>query len=275
MSFDSNEELCLRVILFCSFIFTGGASDPYIRVMLLPDTKRRYETIVLDDTLDPVYNQEFVFKNLPFSEALNRTLCIRALDFDTLPVHDILGETLIPLIDLDFSKGLELWRILVPGYDPENPGEFRQSSSDYGDICTAIQYMPATGKLSVYVIECKNLKSVDEGGVSDPFVEVGLFHNRKKKKAKKTRYIPQTLDPYYNEEFTFKLDPALVPVTDIRLLVLDHDFFGGADVIGQVTIGAHSYGPQKRHWRDMLLSPHKPIACWHMLRSKPRPGEED
>lgn len=244
--------------------------------MLLPDTKRRYETIVLDDTLDPVYDQEFTFKKLPFSELLNRTLCIRALDFDTLPVHDILGETLVPMIDLEMTKPHpELWRILVPGYDPDNPGEFRQSSSDYGDICVAMQYMPATSKLSVYVIECKNLKSVDEGGVSDPFCEVALFHNRKKKKAKKTRYIPQTLNPYYNEEFVFKLDPALIPVTDVRFLVLDHDFFGGADVIGQVSIGCNSYGPQKRHWRDLLLSPHKPIACWHMLRSKPREGEED
>ncbi|XP_057292798.1 synaptotagmin 1-like [Hydractinia symbiolongicarpus] len=253
----------------------GGASDPYIRVMLLPDTKRRYETIVLDATLNPVYEQTFTFKNLPNSELLNRTLCIRALDYDTFPGHDILGETLIPIIDINIAKPIEMWRILVPGYDVDNPGEFRQSVSEYGDICLAMQYMPATGKLSVFLIECKNLKSVDEGGVSDPFVKVTMFQRKKKVKTQKTRYIKQTLNPYYNEEFTFKLDAALVPVTDIRFLVLDYDLFGGADVIGQITVGAHSYGPQLRHWRDMLLSPHRPVACWHMLRSKPKPGEED
>lgn len=249
--------------------------------MLLPDTKRRFETIVLDDTLDPVYNQEFAFKNLPLSELQKRTLCIRALDFDTFPKHDILGETLIPLIDLNlvtkhYSKDLiDFWRILVPGYDPDNPGEFRQSQSDYGDICVSLHYMPAISKLKVYIIECKNLKSVDEGGVSDPFVKITMIQNKVKKKSMQTRYIPQTLDPYYNEDFTFKLDPALAPVTDMRFLVLDHDLFGGADVIGEVIIGANSYGPQKRQWRDMLLSQKKPIACWHMLRSKTKKGEED
>ena len=40
-----------------------------------------------------------------------------------------------------------------------------------------------------------------------------------------------------------KLDAGNVPVADVRFLVLDYDLFGGADVIGQVTIGAHSYGP--------------------------------
>ena len=255
--------------------FLGGASDPYIRVMLLPDTKRRYETTVLDETLNPVYDQTFTFKSLPYSELLNRTLCIRALDFDTFAAHDILGETKIPIIDLNMQKPLELWRILVPGYDMERPGEFRQSISEYGDICVGLRYMPATSKLWVYVIECQNLKSVDEGGVSDPFVRVTMFQNKKKIKSKQTRHVKQTLSPYYNKEFLFKLDSALVPVTNIRFLVLDYDLFGGADVIGQVTIGADAYGPQMRHWRDMLLSPHKPICCWHMLRSKPRPEEED
>ena len=249
--------------------------------MLLPDTKRRYETTVLDDTLDPVYNQEFAFNNLPLSELQKRKLCIRALDFDTFPQHDILGETEIPLIDLDLVKKhytkdmIDFWRILVPGYDPDKPGEFKQSKSDYGDICVSLHYQPAVAKLIVYIIECKNLKSVDERRMSDPFVKVTMLHNKQKKKSQKTRVIKQTLDPYYNEEMVFKLDPALAPITDIRFLVMGYDFPIGGDIIGEVVVGAHSYGPQKRQWRDMLKSQKKPIACWHMLRPKMNKGEED
>ena len=135
--------------------------------------------------------------------------------------------------------------------------------------------MPAVATLKVYIIECKNLKSVDEGGVSDPFVKVTMIQNKVKKKSQKTEVIKETLDPYYNKEMTFKLDPADAPVTDLRFLVMDYDFPIGADVIGEVVIGANSYGPQKRQWRDMLRSQKRPIACWHMLRPKTKKGEED
>ena len=74
----------------------------------------------MDETLDPVYNQTFVFKNVPSNEIQNRTLCIQALDFDQFPAHDVLGEVKIPLIDVNLNKPVEKeWRILVPGYDGE------------------------------------------------------------------------------------------------------------------------------------------------------------
>ena len=75
---------------------------------------------MLDETLDPVYNQTFVFKNVPYNEVQNRTLSIQALDFDSFASHDVLGEVSIPLIDVDLNKPLDHeWRILVPGYDGE------------------------------------------------------------------------------------------------------------------------------------------------------------
>ncbi len=65
-----------------------------------------------------MYNQTFVFKNVPYSEIANRKLSIQALDFDTFAAHDLLGEVLLPLIDVNLAIPLEEeWRILVPGYD--------------------------------------------------------------------------------------------------------------------------------------------------------------
>ncbi|XP_065667144.1 synaptotagmin-1 [Hydra vulgaris] len=253
----------------------GGASDPYIRVMLKPDTRRRYETIVLDKTLNPKYDQTFEFKKLPISELLNRTLSILAIDFDQLPEHDILGMAEIPMIDFDLSSPVEVWRTLIPGYDLNNPGEFIKAESDYGDICIGLMFMPATEKLHVYIIECKDLKSVDDNGKSDPFVKITMFQKKKKIKTFKTRHIKETLTPYFNEDFVFNLSPALTPVTDLQFIVLDYELFGTPNTIGQVTIGASSYGPQMRHWRDVLLAPKKSIACWHMLRAKSKPGEDD
>lgn len=40
----------------------GGTSDPYVKVFILPDKKKKYETKVQKKTLNPTYNETFVFK---------------------------------------------------------------------------------------------------------------------------------------------------------------------------------------------------------------------
>lgn len=40
----------------------GGTSDPYVKVYLLPDKKKKFETKVHRKTLSPVFNETFVFK---------------------------------------------------------------------------------------------------------------------------------------------------------------------------------------------------------------------
>lgn len=40
----------------------GGTSDPYVKVYLLPDKKKKFETKVHRKTLSPVFNETFIFK---------------------------------------------------------------------------------------------------------------------------------------------------------------------------------------------------------------------
>ena len=49
MKYDFDEQSLIVTIFEAQDLPSadeGGASDPYIRVMLLPDTKKRYETLV-------------------------------------------------------------------------------------------------------------------------------------------------------------------------------------------------------------------------------------
>lgn len=41
---------------------SGGTSDPYVKVLLLPDKKKKFDTKVHKKTLNPVFNETFVFK---------------------------------------------------------------------------------------------------------------------------------------------------------------------------------------------------------------------
>lgn len=41
---------------------SGGTSDPYVKVLLLPEKKKKFDTKVHKKTLNPVFNETFVFK---------------------------------------------------------------------------------------------------------------------------------------------------------------------------------------------------------------------
>ena len=40
----------------------SGTSDPYVKVYLLPEKKPKFETRVHRKTLNPIFNETFVFK---------------------------------------------------------------------------------------------------------------------------------------------------------------------------------------------------------------------
>ena len=105
-------------------------------------------------------------------------------------------------------------------------------------------------------------------------MRITLFEDGKKIKLKKSTVKKQTLNPYYNEQFYFIVPPEKVEKSALEFMVMDYDLIGKADVIGQIRIGAGTYGPQLRHWRDMLRNPRKPMPQWHMLRPKSKKGEE-
>lgn len=45
----------------------GGTSDPYVKVYMLPDKKKKFETKVQRKNLCPVFNETFTFKVYTFA----------------------------------------------------------------------------------------------------------------------------------------------------------------------------------------------------------------
>ncbi|EPY85162.1 hypothetical protein CB1_000394046 [Camelus ferus] len=43
----------------------------------------------------------------------------------------------------------------------------KQKQEKLGDICFSLRYVPTAGKLTVVILEAKNLKKMDVGGLSD------------------------------------------------------------------------------------------------------------
>lgn len=234
----------------------GGTSDPYVKIYLLPDKKKKFETKVHRKTLNPVFNETFVFK-VPFSEIATKTLVLAVYDFDRFSKHDQIGEVKIPMNHIDLAQTIEEWREL---------SSVEGEQGILGDICFSLRYVPTAGKLTVVVLEAKNLKKMDVGGLSDPYVKIALMMNGKRLKKKKTSIKKCTLNPYYNESFTFEVPFEQIQKVTLVITVVDYDRIGTSEPIGKVVLGCNASGTELRHWMDMLASPRRPIAQWHSLK---------
>ncbi|XP_045927335.1 synaptotagmin Va isoform X1 [Micropterus dolomieu] len=244
----------------------GGTSDPYVKVYMLPDKKKKFETKVQRKNLCPVFNETFIFK-IPYSELGGQTLVLQVFDFDRFGKHDVIGEIKIPMNSIDLAQPIHEWKDLVGGE--------KEEQEKLGDICISLRYVPTAGKLTVNIMEAKNLKKMDVGGLSDPFVKVVLQHNGKRLKKKKTSVKQNTLNPYFNESFSFEIPFSQIQLVllcclhmqkiQVLITVYDYDKLGSNDPIGKCWIGYGASGVGLRHWSDMLANPRRPVAQWHTL----------
>jgi len=176
-------------------------------------------------------------------------------DFDRFGKHDQIGQVSVVLGKIDLATTIEKNELI------ESPPENR-----LGEVCLALRYVPNKNKLSVVVMECKNLKKMDVLGLSDPYVKLYLMHDKKRLEKKKTTIKMKTLNPYYNESFSFDVTPEKMQRVHLHITVSDYDRVGSNERIGQVIIGAQAQGPGLKQWQDMLATPRRSVAQWHTLQ---------
>lgn len=51
-------------------------------------------------------------QNLPYADAMNKTLVFAIFDFDRFSKHDQIGEVKVPLCQIDLAQTIEEWREL-------------------------------------------------------------------------------------------------------------------------------------------------------------------
>ncbi|KAL2309664.1 hypothetical protein Nmel_005881 [Mimus melanotis] len=128
-----NNQLLVGIIQAAELpaLDMGGTSDPYVKVFLLPDKKKKYETKVHRKTLNPVFNEQFTFK-VPYSELGGKTLVMAVYDFDRFSKHDIIGEYKVAMNTVDFGHVTEEWRDLQSAEKEE--WQYVQGSLSADDI---------------------------------------------------------------------------------------------------------------------------------------------
>ncbi|XP_067162647.1 synaptotagmin-17 [Apteryx mantelli] len=234
-------------------------SNPYVKICLLPDQKNSKQTGVKRKTQNPVFEERYTFE-IPFLEAQRRTLLLTVVDFDKFSRHCVIGKVSMPLSDVDLVKGGHWWKALVPS---------SQNEVELGELLLSLNYLPSAGRLNVDIIRAKQLLQTDMSQGSDPFVKIQLVHGLKLTKTKKTSCMRGTIDPFYNESFSFKVPQEELENASLVFTVYGHNVKSSNDFIGRIVIGQYATGaPESNHWRRMLGSHRTAVEQWHSLRSR-------
>lgn len=236
----------------------SGTSDPFVKLYLLPDKKHKLETKVKRKNLNPHWNETFLFEGFPYEKVVQRTLYLQVLDYDRFSRNDPIGEVSIPLNKLDLANMQTFWKELKPCSD---------GSGSRGDLLVSLCYNPTANTITVSIIKARNLKAMDIGGTSDPYVKVWLMHKDKRVEKKKTVVMKRCLNPVFNESFPFDVPAHVLRETTIIITVMDKDRLSRNDVIGKIYLSWKSGPAEVKHWKDMIGHPRTAVAQWHALKA--------
>uniref|UniRef100_A0AAY4BG99 C2 domain-containing protein n=1 Tax=Denticeps clupeoides TaxID=299321 RepID=A0AAY4BG99_9TELE len=210
----------------------SGTSDPFVKIYLLPDKKHKLETKLSCSSMSFL--------------------------FITYIRNDPIGEVSIPLNKVDLAHMQTFWKELKPCSD---------GSGSRGDLLVSLCYNPTANTITVSIIKARNLKAMDIGGTSDPYVKVWLMHKDKRVEKKKTVVMKRCLNPVFNESFPFDVPAHVLRETTIIITVMDKDRLSRNDVIGKIYLSWKSGPAEVKHWKDMIGHPRTAVAQWHALKA--------
>lgn len=185
----------------------GGASDPYIKV-LVNGEKEVHKTTVKSSTLAPVWKEKCDF----FVSPEEKIIVLQIYDYDRVGDDDSMGRVTINLEEYDPPEMWEPhWRDVEPDEEcPDATGKllltvkFEQTK----------YYKHEGGEGKLEILDAADLIAVDSAFVgkatSDPYIVVKVDGWRE---IHKTKVKQNTLDPKWDETVEFKLLPGEISLT--------------------------------------------------------------
>lgn len=145
----------------------SGTADPYCKIRLLPNKTNVWQTRIHKRTLNPVFDEDFVFEERP-AVIGRRTLEILLYDFDAYSRHMSIGSAQISLAHVDLSDKVEIWRALTSCTEQD-------AKVELGEIMVSLSYLPSAERLTVVLIKARNLRVVDDSRNSTGMAQISLL----------------------------------------------------------------------------------------------------
>nr|XP_022315982.1 synaptotagmin-15-like isoform X2 [Crassostrea virginica]XP_022319655.1 synaptotagmin-15-like isoform X2 [Crassostrea virginica] len=236
----------------------NSSCDPFIRLYLMPDERRYLQSKFKKKTCNPKFEESFVFQ-VSYRSLQDRVLKITVYDVDRHRRHNVVGHALYPLKDHDAESNerLVMWRDLER--------EVTETTADKGELLVALCYNNHLERLTVGVLEARDLKYDNQP--SDTYVKVCVLVQNKVVKTKKTEVHKKTDTPNYNESFTFKLPVTSLDSASLSLTIMQHSSGHKDKIIGRVILGSFMFarGKELDHWNEMVANQRDQVTQWHGL----------
>lgn len=87
----------------------SGTADPFCRLCLLPNRKSQLQSRVHKKTLNPEFEEEFIF-DVPATELSSRTLEILMFDYDQFSHDECVGQIQFPLEQFNPTEKGNYWK---------------------------------------------------------------------------------------------------------------------------------------------------------------------
>ncbi|XP_057306003.1 uncharacterized protein LOC130644420 isoform X3 [Hydractinia symbiolongicarpus] len=271
-----------------------NTTDPYVKVYLLPDSKRggKRKTKAKRHSLNPDFDEVLEFK-VPFEELVTRTCSISVWHNDSFDKNLHLGEVNLNIQEY-INSGFSLeepspqWYTLCAKKVNEKEVVF------VGHIVMLLNYKapgsqvastkkeqkklpnPTKGSLMVTILDAHNLPSVYGDDGSNPFCKVNLLSDTSKFPKFKTPVVKGTTDPHWDYSFEFP-NVSWTELKDCVLQVAIYDYErGSANVLLAGTriglgklkgIQHDSFGEEINVWQSVLDNPNDSTQYTIPLRS--------
>ncbi|KAH9299569.1 hypothetical protein KI387_031251, partial [Taxus chinensis] len=235
-----------------------GKSDPFCVIYTRPIRERLKKSKTINNQLNPVWNEHF---ELEVEDVSTQHIYVKIFDEERIQGAKIMGCARVKLKDLEPGELKILWLPLVKDFEAKWDTKYRGevhielkylpfgleneltnsckrnemtlekafSMSTNGQAISSLEYKYSSkrrrivrGVLSVTIKCAENLMAVHLlSNVADPFV---ILKMKKSKAVKKTKVVPKTLKPIWNQTFHFVVEDALHDLLIAE--VWDHDSFG-------------------------------------------------
>jgi len=157
---------------------------------------------------------------------------------------------LCPCSQVDFSEKPSFWKALKP-----------PAKDKCGELLTSLCYHPSNSILTLTLLKARNLKAKDINGKSgthefnffwlgftyknslfaDPYVKVWLQFGDKRIEKRKTAIFKCTLNPVFNDTFSFNVPWEKIRECSLDVMVMDFDNIGRNELIGRILLAGKKH----------------------------------
>ncbi|CAL1541312.1 unnamed protein product [Lymnaea stagnalis] len=273
--------LNIRVIQLGNFRVTDpdGALMPYVKVRVYRSPKHFFtfklksskelplnnletevQTKIIRRTDNPVFNETFRFP-VDGHDITEYAVRFLVCDLDKFSRHVVVGETIKDLSKMEIVPGQEvLFNDLLSGPQEEHVGELH----------VALMYLPTAEKLSVMVLNARNLIPLEGAKRSiEIHAKITLMYDGRPLKKTKTTGKGSELNPVFNETFVFDVPAYQLDKVyfSIAIIGVNKDKEDGRHLLGRLYLGVNFDPDARAQWLEMVNNSRKQVGCWHKLQS--------